>query len=166
MTDTLKDTKKGIAIVLAFLCFVVAFGVSGFEKLNDAWHVLWVWGLSLIGFVALSLVLYEKISWRILAVCLAITTVIAVDLSFSHCVNVWDNAKKGTWYCDSYRRFGKQFYREMHTDDYSTRGPTAESGSPHGMWVTTYNDRLESQKDWYFYGEKVTEAEWHLRENR
>lgn len=164
MSENQNTTKNGVVTLVAFFCFVVAFGVSTFELLGDISHAFWVWSLSMFGFAALSVVCFIENRWRIVFVCLAIATVICVDLRFSYRVQIWNHRdEKGTWYRDSYRRFGNQFHRELHTDNYTSEGPTADSGSAHGMWKTTYFKKLDSRRDWYWYGERTTEAEWHRR---
>jgi hypothetical protein len=49
-------------------------------------------------------------------------------------------------------------------------GPMAPSGNPHGMWVDTVYDNSEaldlvgnSRTAFYWYGDEVSEGEWHLR---
>jgi hypothetical protein len=50
---------------------------------------------------------------------------------------------------------------------YTTKGPMAPSGRPHGEWVTIHcardasGDFPPSKYQWYWYGEEISEAKWH-----
>ncbi len=74
-------------------------------------------------------------------------------------------------YRDTYFRWRKTTsYREMRyrEDDSSGlddthKGPRSESGKPHGQWHSVSWDPFHSEDEWYWYGEEISEGEWHLR---
>lgn len=39
----------------------------------------------------------------------------------------------------------------------------AGTGKPHGIWDELWFEPLRMDKKFYWYGEVVTEGEWHLR---
>jgi len=45
----------------------------------------------------------------------------------------------------------------------SASGPMAGNTKPHGEWTYISWDPFESRKSWYWYGESISEGEWHLR---
>jgi len=84
---------------------------------------------------------------------------------------------------DTYRRWGRvHIYRSYSSyepgeypegNGFRTKGPMSPSGKPHGEWEW-YScdqkrlgqdefDRYKSGRTWYWYGDKITEGEWHLR---
>ena len=87
-----------------------------------------------------------------------------------------DESHKGPWnvYRDTHKRWsGRITYRvltmctgtsfkERLTPD-SFEGPLSPSGKPHGHWVQTTWSPYQRTDEWYWYGEKITEGEWHLR---
>lgn len=68
----------------------------------------------------------------------------------------------------------KCYYREVvrYQGDgsaicFTCEGPTSpDSGKPHGEWEYLNWDPLESGKMWFWYGELVTEGEWHVLNKR
>lgn len=81
---------------------------------------------------------------------------------------------------DQYRRFGSHlFYRKIEVrkpGSYlvwrSSEGPMTETNKPHGKWSWKWtnwdgdflaSENRDSGIDFFWYGEKVTEGEWHLR---
>ena len=44
-----------------------------------------------------------------------------------------------------------------------SRGPMARAGVLHGHWVTTCCDPSMVRHAWYWYGEEISEGEWHLQ---
>lgn len=83
----------------------------------------------------------------------------------------WTN-DRGIHYTDTHGRFSSRwrcrriiggpnsYFRSMH-------GPMTESGRTHGQWTYWSKDssgpNLGFSETWYWYGEKITEGEWHLR---
>lgn len=73
-------------------------------------------------------------------------------------------------YRDTYKRWGDRFVHRR-IDNYDNRGhvtrsfagPMSESGKPHGPWELALWDSHDRRLSWYWYGEKITEGEWHLR---
>lgn len=45
-------------------------------------------------------------------------------------------------------------------------GEMSESGKPHGKWHITYFPSYDSRDLWFWYGEEITEGEWHTRTGR
>jgi hypothetical protein len=78
-------------------------------------------------------------------------------------------------YWDEYRRPGHVLvYRRIWyfkagqaNPSRSTSGPMSRSSprpTPHGHWQTVHVDAdLPSEHQWYWYGEEISEGEWHLR---
>ena len=75
---------------------------------------------------------------------------------------------------DTYKTWGGQHvYRSIFDyskDDASgvrwrsTSGGMAGTGKPHGKWVTVYyNPEFKITTQFYWYGEEISEGEWHLR---
>ena len=81
----------------------------------------------------------------------------------------WTN-DNGTEYLDTYTVFGrKHIHRKlwMYDDDnkliFSSSGPMSETGKPHGKWEMLHFDLNKLEYEYYWYGEVVSEGEWHLR---
>lgn len=78
-----------------------------------------------------------------------------------------------TTYVDYYRGLtGTHYYRELSSKEllgggFSSEGPMTATGKPHGEWkTTTWGDHfrsIETHNEWHWYGESITEGEWHLR---
>ena len=78
-------------------------------------------------------------------------------------------------YVDTYHRWSKQFvYRRMTTwfdespsswilESVICKGPMSPGGKPHGYWVVTMLKPPYQEREWYWYGEKVSEGEWNTR---
>ncbi|GAB5404575.1 MAG: hypothetical protein Aurels2KO_28060 [Aureliella sp.] len=73
-----------------------------------------------------------------------------------------------TTYRDTYRFWTAGIsHRHVSGDGWFANGPMTESGKPHGQWETLYFEpELDSESRFYWYGEEVTEGEFHLREKR
>ena len=88
----------------------------------------------------------------------------------------WDSDLKGhfrTVYRDSRQRWGGSIYwRELDSHDAdghtvsTSQGPMTETNKPHGHWRTHNWSDFKRQHEWYWYGELITEGEWHLRDRR
>lgn len=76
----------------------------------------------------------------------------------------WTNVQ-GTNYVDTYHRFSGQLVNRwvFFKDGRSSHGPMAGEGKskPHGKWTSLTNGEIEYT--FYWYGERVSEGEWHLR---
>lgn len=63
----------------------------------------------------------------------------------------------------------RPFYRDMwftpdKGESFHLRGGFSESGKRHGQWIrVSAADAYIPQSDWFWYGEQVSEGEWHLR---
>lgn len=99
----------------------------------------------------------------------------------------WEKFNDGepTKYSDYYRRFSNTlFYRdiwiELENGSHHIEGSFSESRKPHGHWhESVADDKANGYKyfdykeqaipgwfykdTWYWYGEEITEGEWHLR---
>lgn len=74
---------------------------------------------------------------------------------------------------DTYRRLGNRpihrliyFYDSSEESPLvpSAEGPLAGTGKPHGQWrYTTWEPEFSVRSKFYWYGEEVSEGEWHLR---
>jgi hypothetical protein len=61
----------------------------------------------------------------------------------------------------------KTFYRRLRIryDDgtrWTAEGAFSESGKKHGEWKITPLDDWREHSEWYWYGEPVTEGQWHV----
>lgn len=80
----------------------------------------------------------------------------------------WENEEKVSFKDEYFRGAEFPFYRSASklTDDefWTAEGPMSDSGRMHGKW-TFWNLRNDArtQPKWYWYGEEITEGEWHLR---
>lgn len=72
----------------------------------------------------------------------------------------WTN-KDGINYFDFYTRSGQIYDRTIWSKDFMHSGPMAGNTKPHGEW--DIRDDLKFSKRWYWYGEEISEGEWHLR---
>lgn len=86
-------------------------------------------------------------------------------------------APKGSDFRDTrYRWSGTITYKRLATNprDYEQRidfeGPMSASGKPHREWKTTIWSKLFAkeghQTQFYWYGEQISEGEWHLRKSK
>ena len=100
---------------------------------------------------------------------------VSVERSDGKYVDVFDRStpvpgKATRIYQDSYWRWsGKHFYRFYESYDskgkriYSSHGPMAGNGRLHGEWIGIEWHDSNITHEWYWYGEEITEGEWHLR---
>jgi hypothetical protein len=65
------------------------------------------------------------------------------------------------------------FYRKIRVGEYPhaylAEGALTESSKRHGPWKTTdwpEGGHLHVSDEWYWYGEEITEGEWHLRNDK
>lgn len=85
-------------------------------------------------------------------------------------VRHWKNDRSTADYSDTYDRWsGQHTHRNVWHRDPSGKtlgrsdGPMAGTGKPHGIWDELWFEPLRMDKKFYWYGEVVTEGEWHLR---
>lgn len=76
-------------------------------------------------------------------------------------------SKDEFYYFDTYSRWnGRHIHRRMRAEQPNgivrTEGYLSPSGKLHGPWKTT-GPNFESHVEHYWYGEPITEGEWHLR---
>jgi len=85
----------------------------------------------------------------------------------------WDSDLKEhdrTVYHDARWRWSDEIYwRELTVwnaagnERYTSRGPMTASNKPHGHWTGFLWSDFKTQNHWYWYGDEITEGEWHLR---
>lgn len=98
------------------------------------------------------------------------------DYQEHHWTNEEDPEDQQWEYTDlQYRNADHPFFRKMYRwggkdGDYismSMSGPMSDSGKLHGHWETSIwlrgDGRHRNTDEWYWYGEVVSEGEWHLR---
>lgn len=78
----------------------------------------------------------------------------SVDAQYEDTYRVWDDRHLTRYYSTKDADGTLQTVAE---------GPMSESGRPHGEWTIIYPSLEESTQQWYWYGEPITEGEWHLR---
>lgn len=78
-------------------------------------------------------------------------------------------------YTDYYHGLtGTHYYRKVQSpftsssSGFKSEGPISPfSSNPHGSWETASWDtgfkNIQTQQEWYWYGDKVSESEWHSR---
>jgi len=98
--------------------------------------------------------------------------------NFDYSIQKWSTeseyTKNTSRYSDYFRRLAdKPYYRKysMYTEGglaiYRSEGRLTDTGKQHGKWPWRSIDwspfNVETGNDFYWYGEKITEGEWHLR---
>ena len=78
---------------------------------------------------------------------------------------------RGDKYIDTYSPDDVITHRIFMTSDRSWQatGPMTPSGKLHGQWFVvseSVDGQMETRFKWYWYGDEVSEGEWHLRANR
>jgi hypothetical protein len=137
------------------------------------WHYV---GLMVaVGLIAYKLVKRFKPYWSIwIAIGAAI---VAANLwsRWDYAIEHWtkpSDGRDGTYHYTDYIYRGNDspFYRSMYVfwkngGYYSAEGEFSESGKQHGKWHShSFEDESSSSTDiWYWYGEPITEGDWHLR---
>ena len=107
---------------------------------------------------------------------IVIASVFAVALLWLSCWKVFGTYRESfegtsnSWITETYSNWtGKPCYRHVEMRDSGGKaigyadGPVSDSGKPHGEWDLLFLDEFKSVKWWYWYGEQITEGEWHLR---
>jgi hypothetical protein len=73
-------------------------------------------------------------------------------------------SENGTRFVDSRRRSGALYERyALFPDNGFAHGPMTETGKLHGQWTYSTLGTIGLKTRWYWYGEEITEGEWHLR---
>jgi hypothetical protein len=80
---------------------------------------------------------------------------------------IWKN-DSGVEFFDTFSRADPYHPIHRHMTCYSPaffycRGPMAGETKPHGMWYERYGSDPTDHRVWYWYGEQISEGEWHLR---
>ncbi len=80
--------------------------------------------------------------------------------------------QKHTVYHDSrWRWSGAIYWRDFtvygrNGEPFSSQGPMSTTNKPHGHWTEFSWSDFETHDRWYWYGDEVTEGEWHLRNRK
>lgn len=177
VTSQTKDEKQSFPAFVWRKLTDFKWGFLGFFFLIYAWgtwedesRIQWFLGsLSVVAFVTIlfrgtikNYSKLRKIDWRwgIIPGVLCAIWYHSQGIYYER----WE--KDGVEYLDTYSRSGrKHIYRTIWFTDESSpyrwaEGGISESGKLHGKWEFTLRN-FKTVSHWYFYGEEVTEAEWH-----
>ena len=152
-------------------CWIAGFAVFAFSS-DGRWYLLTYPFLLL---TALSLgIRFANGAQRYLKIALAIAGTIGVFYlhGYFHTYEVKGESETGNLITDT-RHFwtGKNFYRSVKMVDSNGdwvgggEGPIAGTGKHHGKWDYFQWKPFTTETVFYWYGEAVTEGEWHLRNN-
>ncbi len=138
--------------------------------------------LLLLGYLGTWLAIQKWLpSWRYTGKATAVSVLAAIACAwfwgqYDYSMNFWTKARDGykSNYLDyTYRGASQPFYRHYWSDKdghtYGAEGAFSESGKQHGKW--RIEDTSLPIKDWFYdqwfwYGEEVSEGEWHLRSDK
>jgi len=149
-------------------------GLGGLACASTAWQppgfVVPVNYLSLIAFLAGVVLAVSGFYPRHHTAICWLGAVVSISLAYGYFrldryEERWINDRDS--FTDSYTRSGQHFYRHIWWKSIgsgldSDRGPMAGSPpKPHGEWKGFHS--LESTTTYYWYGEKVSQGEWHIR---
>lgn len=171
-----------VGAVLGLLVFLTFFGCPQSLVLIDYGALL-----AFLACTAALLTLWRRQSWRTFAVALGASSAVALAIlvPFDRCTVWWENTIDATpwnetdsvfetiYYTDTRLRWqGDILYRELRTVRFSkdenalslyAAGPMSASHKQHGHWTSHTYDDFPPTHTWYWYGEEITEGEWHLR---
>jgi hypothetical protein len=173
------------AAVLAFLGFLLTARSEPGSAV--VWNYLLLVGGSICLAAAISFHWFAgRFRWRLagaLTVC-AVSVYAPFD-GYENCWTKFDGSEKEiegrpkdrkgarTEYRDSYWRRGRTpYYRycnsyDKHECSITMQGPMAGQTKPHGEWTTIlWKDDVRQTRNWRWYGETISEGEWHLRSAR
>ena len=70
-------------------------------------------------------------------------------------------------YVKRWRSNGLVFWKSVSAGTFpemaKVEGTYSESGKKHGEWTTTVYSPFKQTEEYFWYGEQITEGEWHLR---
>jgi hypothetical protein len=136
--------------------------VNEFE--NHAFYFISMWILQLVFCAACGWVLAYN-NRRTILICACIAPVLWVDTARTAFVYRFEK-QLDYRITESIWRLGGWKFHESIVDTKShasMEGPVSESGKKHGEWETVLLNPFSKTKEYYWYGEKVTEGEWYLR---
>ncbi len=135
-----------------------------------------------IALTGVAVMVLTQRRWRYRAtkaggILLTLTVIVAWGYNDTYEIQ-WVDAN--TRFADTYKRWSDQFvYRKFSVYDspkaaqqarfvglgeVSAKGPMAGTGKPHGSWeYTQWKPKWQVETKFYWYGEEVSEGEWHLR---
>jgi len=141
-------TESGLGTMLHYLSLIVGSAGIGYaiaKRFGRLWSPWWF----VAGGIGLACVWYR----------------------FDYYSYHWGEEKNGVelnYYDYRWRSTGKLFYRDFwsRNDDgsYHAEGGFSDSGKQHGPWKSfSSDDYSKTDYEWYWYGEPISEGEWHLR---
>jgi hypothetical protein len=145
-------TPPGPFVLVHYLSLMIAVGALA-SWIATKWKAKWAGAIAIVS---------------------AIVTAVLWGRS-DYYIDHWDEPTKATpgtiYFTDYiYRGDDKPFYRRLHIQQkvggtHHVEGAFSDSGKQHGRWhgYTLSSGGIESHDDWYWYGERVSEGEWHLR---
>lgn len=162
--DSTLKAILGTFLKISLLLIPIFAGVCTELKSNAAYFLgMWTCQLAL---VLIPIVFRAKRTW-VVAVACAVPFLWIYTARNAQSMTFW-KAKDGTSYTDTcwrwngaitYRSYhGKDFMKDLHCE-----GGMSESNKPHGKWKYTCFEPFWKKEVWYWYGEEITEGEWHLR---
>ncbi len=168
------DCKKALAgsntfgiRLLILLPIFVGMGLV-YEHENNTRYFLLMWSLQLMLCTATGWVLACK-NLRVILIFACMSPLLWIYTARNAEVKRrWQ--KEGISYVDSEWRYSgtvyHQYFSGKELSDLSAEGYVSESGKKHGKWTYTIVQPYFQEDQFYWYGEKVTEGEWHLRNKR
>lgn len=176
--DATLSSKKMIWSEPAFLEFpwLVLFGVIGLVawvatlRTQPSPLVLVHYGglvLACCGFIRLVSYRWQWLPTKACTIVLVVS-VVSLWSRFDTYVDRW-TSKNDLKYRDTVCRWSHRVtYRSVFYDHngtiWSLSGPIAGSGVKHGEWsYYELSPTWYSSKTWYWYGQEISEGEWHLR---
>jgi predicted RNA-binding Zn-ribbon protein involved in translation (DUF1610 family) len=171
-----KDERH---LQLAISCGVgilALFGVAAARSAN--FEVAWLGGYMCIAGAASILAMWRERrrlrqrKWIWGTAIVAATLLIGVDHSTARYVRKW-TSDSGIDYVDTYNRSHEIVWRSLRKPRegtllpaWSSEGAMVPSGKPHGQWETTTWEPFDMTREWFWYGEAVSEGEFVLRSRR
>lgn len=160
--------KRGMIAVsaLMFLATLHRQGMAGFS------HYLSLTILASFGFY--KLLKYAPEAWRRYGTIAAVVLSLVVWFKVDYSIHYWEDANETSDelnYTDYYARGADSpYFREYRVwykegGYYYSAGSFSESMKQHGEWKS-HSNGLRPTSSWYWYGEEITEGEWHLRRQK
>jgi DNA-directed RNA polymerase subunit RPC12/RpoP len=126
-------------------------------------------GMAPLYFVAARLPSRFGIWARAAAAALGFAAVVWYDCK-AWSIDTWTNSEghevRDFSHFSDYRnhRWREIWSSDPNEDFWSAEGGYSDTGKLHGRWVSTYRKpKFHQDEEWYWYGEKISEGEWHLR---
>ena len=143
-------TPPGPLMLLHYISLIAAVGIAAFEL---ATRFTPKWSLA----IAIATGIVAAILWA----------------QWDYYIKDWETRIESddgrARYADyTYRGQSQPFYRSMlvwwDTGGYvHSEGGFSESGKQHGEWQSYSSKDFKPEYEWYWFGEPISEGEWHLR---